>query len=300
MKHLKYILLLLLVTFTAGCARLDDNFFNLTDKITAYQRDNYKGEQDFMLDENYQIPDSLIHEFTLRSKTPGEEKEYKIYATYIGDISKIATDTVIMYCHGNKWHMDFYWQRAKLLANTGGKNHYGVLMIDYRGYGLSEGSPDEQGLYADADAALAWLKLQGLTNERLIMYGFSMGSAPATELTANPRSMQPAKLILEAPVGAVETMVQDAAVLAMPASFVTDLKFDNAEKIKKVQQPFMWIHGVDDDFVAMKTHGEMVYKNFQGTYSEAHRIENGNHGTVPQTWGFENYLNAVNKFITKK
>lgn len=300
MKLTYYIIFFLALCIFSACAKLDNNFFNLSDKITAYQRDNYKGVQDFILDNNYKIPDSLIHEFILNSKTPGEEKEYKIYATYIGELAKIATDTVIIYCHGNKWHMDFYWQRAKLLANTGGKNRYGLMMVDYRGYGLSEGTPDEAGLYADVDAALSWLKQQGLKDERLIMYGFSMGSAPATELTANPRSMRPAKLILEAPVGSVETMVQDAAVLEMPSSFVTDLKFDNSEKIKKVQQPFMWMHGVEDDFVAMKTHGEVIYKNYKGTYSEAHRIEGANHGTVPQTWGFENYLTALNQFIARK
>ena len=37
--------------------------------------------------------------------------------------------------------MDFYWQRAKLLANVGGKNRFGVMYLDYRGYGLSEGVP---------------------------------------------------------------------------------------------------------------------------------------------------------------
>lgn len=82
--------------------------------------------------------------------------------------------------------MDFYWSRVQLLANTGGKNHYGVLMVDYRGYGLSEGKPTEEGLYADVDARLQWLKTSWLSNERLVMYGFSLGSAPATKSTAAP------------------------------------------------------------------------------------------------------------------
>ena len=77
-----------------------------------------------------------------------------------------------MYCHGNKWHMDFYWQRAKLLAHTNGKNKYGVLMMDYRGFGMSEGDPTENGMYADVNACMKWLKDKGLTNSRLIIYGF--------------------------------------------------------------------------------------------------------------------------------
>ena len=113
----------------AGCARLDDSFFNPNHtKITAYKLDSYTGETDFRLDASYKIDDSLVHLFTLNSQAPGENSPTKIYALYIGHMARIATDTVIMYCHGNKDHMDFYWPRAELLANTNGKNNYGVMM----------------------------------------------------------------------------------------------------------------------------------------------------------------------------
>ena len=52
-------------------------------------------------------------------------------------------------------------------------------------------------MYQDADACLRWLESRGLTNDRLIIYGYSLGSAPTCELTANPRSMSPNKIILE-------------------------------------------------------------------------------------------------------
>jgi pimeloyl-ACP methyl ester carboxylesterase len=292
----KPLFLFALIAF-AGCVKLDDNLYNKDNTIQSYQRDEYTGETDFILDSSYTIPASLIHEFTLQSQTSAESKATTIYATYIGDLSTISADTVIMYCHGNKWHMDFYWQRAKLLANVGGKSRFGVLMIDYRGYGLSEGDPTEEGMYADVDAALAWLRQNGLTGNRLIMYGFSLGTAPATELTANPRSLVPAKLMLEAPFASAEVMVQDASGLSMPGSFFTSLKIDNAEEIKKVNQPFFWIHGVNDDFLSIKTHGEVVYKNYHGQRSEAHRIEGGNHGTIQITMGIDNYKKTVLDFI---
>jgi pimeloyl-ACP methyl ester carboxylesterase len=234
----------------------------------------------------------------LQSKAPGETEATKIYAVYIGNPQRITTDTVIMYCHGNKDHLDFYWPRAQLLANTKNKNRYGVMMVDYRGYGLSEGKPSEEALYADVDAALQWLKSRGLTNNRLIMYGFSMGSAPATKLTAEPRSMTPSKLMLEAPMASAEAMVRDASGLALPGSFATDLKINNAEIIKKVKQPLFWIHGVEDDFLGMKTQGEVVFKNHTGL-KEAHRIPDAGHSNVPNKFGFQNYLKAVGDFISK-
>ncbi len=281
----------------AGC-RLDDNLFNAS-KLKSYSFANYTGEVDFKLDAAYQIPDSLLHLFTLDSKAPGEGSSTKVYALYIGDISRIATDTVIMYCHGNKDNMDFYYPRAALLANTNGKNRYGVLMIDYRGYGMSEGKPSEEGLYADADAALQWLKTEGLTNDRLVIYGFSMGSAPATKLTAEPRSMIPSKLMLEAPFASAQVLVQDATGLDLPATFVTDLSINNAEEIKKVQQPLFWIHGMDDNYLNMETTGELVYANYKGTYKEAHRIPSAGHSNIPNTMGFDNYLKVVGDFMLK-
>lgn len=296
----KIIFLVLIIIGLSGCLRLDDNLFNPNStKISEYKLENYTGEIDFRLDASYLIADSLIHIFHLASQASDESGATKIYAIYIGNIDSIATDTVIMYCHGNRDHMDFYWQRAKLLANTKSKNRFGIMMIDYRGYGLSEGKPTENGLYADTDAALKWLKNKGLSDDRLVMYGFSMGTAPATKLSAENYSMKPGKLMLEAPFASADIMIQDASGLAMPGAFFTDLKINNAEEIKMVQQPFFWIHGEADDFLNMETNGAIVYNNYNGIYKEAHRIPNAGHGSIPNTLGFQNYLNLVGNFITQ-
>ena len=295
----KYFPILLILFLFTSCLRLDDNLFNPKTDITAYKLDNYTGETDFTLDVSYQIPDSMIHIFQIASQSPEESTSTLIYAIYIGNINTIGSDTVIMYCHGNTDHMDFYWPRTKLLANTTAKNKYGVLMIDYRGYGLSEGKPSETGLYADVDAALQWLKSKGLTNNRLVMYGFSMGSAPATQLSAGNYSLKPMKLMLEAPFASAEVMVQGGSGLGMPGAFFTDLKIDNAEEIKQVNQPLFWLHGQDDDFLNITTHGEVVFDNYAGMYKEAHRIAGAGHSTIEETMGFQNYLNAVGEFIRK-
>lgn len=292
------VFLTILLMTMGSCLRLDENLFNLSEKITEYKLDDYRGEQDFILDASYDIPSERIALFTLWSQAADESNPTVIYALYIGDESRIDTDTIIMYCHGNKWHMDFYWQRAKLLAHTGGKNRYGVMMIDYRGYGLSQGEPTEDGMYADVDAALGWLRGNGLTNDRLVMYGFSLGSAPACELTASPRSMTPAKLILESPIASASVMVQDASQLSLPPSYVTNLKIDNAEKIRSISQPFLWMHGDSDLFLSYKTHGEVVYNNYGGSYKEKHIIPGADHGEVPLKFGFYEYNQVLLEFIS--
>lgn len=282
--------------FMQSCMRLDSNLFNNI-KLSEYYTEKTFVEQEVAVDASYLIPDSLVHVFTLTSDDNGSKAT--IYAEYIGNINRIATDTVIMYFHGTKGHMDYYWNRTKILANTGGKNHFGVMTIDYRGYGKSEGKPTESGMYADGEAALQWLKNNGLTGDRLVIYGFSLGTSVATYSTANPISLVPAKLVLEAPFANAATMVQDAALLAIPPSYFTNLSVNNADQIKNVKQPFMWIHGTADDFLSITTHGEVVYKNYHGTYSEAHRITGAVHTDVPAVWGLENYKAALLAFIRR-
>ncbi len=297
MKYIIHITVCALVAFSS-CLKLDNNFYNKK-TLSTYELDAYTGDQDFILDATYTIPSSLISLFTVPSQTAKESSPTNIYSIYIGDINKISTDTVILYCHGNKWHMDFYWQRAKLLANVKGKNHFGVMFMDFRGYGLSGGEPSEEGMYADVDACMQWLKSKGLTDQRLIIYGFSMGTAAATELCSKPRTLKPSKLILEAPFASAEVMVQDAARINMPAAYVTDLKIDNAEEIKNVKQPFLWIHGLNDNFLNYKTHGEVVYKNYSGVYGSSYMVEGADHGEVPSKMGFEQYKKVIGDFIVK-
>jgi pimeloyl-ACP methyl ester carboxylesterase len=295
MKKLSVSLLLLLFS---SCLKLDSNLYNNA-PLKEYKLDAYTGEQDFVLDETYAIPANRTHLFTLPSQAEDEKDPTTIQALYIGETDRIRTDTIILYCHGNKWHMDFYWQRAKLLAHVNGKNNYGLMMMDYRGYGLSGGKPTEKGMYADVNACLKWLKAMGLTNERLIMYGFSLGSAPACELTAKPREMSPAKLILEAPFASAAVMVADASRLNMPAEYFTDLKIDNAEEIKKVRQPYLWLHGDNDLFLNYKTHGEVVYKNYSGIYKTKYIVSGADHGEVPEKMGFTRYLETLGEFIRR-
>jgi pimeloyl-ACP methyl ester carboxylesterase len=228
-----------------------------------------------------------------------EEGSAKMSAIYVGDINNIATDTVILYCHGNKDHMDFYWPRQKLYANTGGLGRYGVLMFDYPSFGLSEGKASEANMYRSTARAIQWLKDQGLQNERFVIFGFSLGSAAACEVAAHPSeyALAPSKLILEAPFASAEVMIQDAALLSMPGSFLVDLKIDNATEIKNINIPLLWIHGKDDSFLTVKSHGQPVYDNKTNGYKEAYLVPGGEHETTPFVAGYQNYIDKLAAFM---
>lgn len=288
-----------LLAFLSCNQRLDSNLYN-QQKVDSYLWDNYSGEVDFILDESYKIEADRFVQFPLISKGIQGEADVSIQAVYLGDIQRIATDTVILYCHGNKDQMDFYWQRAKLLAHTGRKHQYGVMMFDYRGFGMSEGEPTEEGMYNDVQAALDWLKDRGLSSDRLVVYGFSLGSAPSTRIASFTEGLRPCQLILEAPFASSQQMVRDASLSEMPASLFTDAKINNAEIIKSVEIPFCWIHGNKDAFLDIETHGRQVYNNYDGVYREAHVVEGAGHSTVPQTLGFVSYSAILKSFIQRK
>jgi pimeloyl-ACP methyl ester carboxylesterase len=285
-----------LLIVTACNKRLDDFLFNGA-RISQYYLDDFSGPVSIDLQGQYFLPPSMIHQFTYTIQDQGEQ--LTIHAIYTGNIQSISTDTVILYCHGNRDHMDFYWPRQKLYSYLGGLGRYGVLMIDYPGFGMSEGKSTEENMYASVDGALQWLKNQGLTDERLIMFGFSLGSAPVCKVAGEKNfAMNPSKIILEAPFASAEIMVQDASLLAMPGSFFVNVKIDNAEQIKNVNIPLLWIHGDADDFLAIDKHGEIVFKNYSGSFGKAVRVPGGGHESTPVFMGLENYMNEILSFIT--
>jgi pimeloyl-ACP methyl ester carboxylesterase len=220
---------------------------------------------------------------------------YTIYAVYIGDIETIATDTIILYAHGQALHMDVYYPRASLLAHTNGKLNYGVLMMDYRGFGMSEGVSSESGLSEDVDACIDWLIANGATAERTIYYGFSLGCIPVIERAANRSDFKPAKMILESPLASVENLTHGSLLLNVNPKYITTLNFNNAEQIRAVTSPLMWLHGEIDDYVNIEN-GELVYSNHPGP-KVAYRIKEGNHGDIPPVMGYNKYLDALGTFI---
>jgi pimeloyl-ACP methyl ester carboxylesterase len=298
MKKTIALITALLLISTACKKRLDDFLFNNDNSITEYLLDDYTGRTTLDVGSEYHIADSMIHIFEFPITSEGQD--LMISAIYVGDIDEIATDTVIMYCHGTADHNDFYWPRQKLYANLGSKHRFGVLMVDYPGYGLSEGNPTEQNMYDAVNGGLSWLKSKGLTNDRLVMFGFSLGSAPVCEVGGNGSNftMQPSKIILEAPFASAEKMIQDASVLAFPGSYFVNVKIDNAEEIKKVNVPLLWIHGEADTFLAIDKHGEVVFNNYAGPLKTAVRVSGGDHEDTPFVMGYSNYLSALLTFIT--
>jgi fermentation-respiration switch protein FrsA (DUF1100 family) len=147
---------------------------------------------------------------------------------------------VIVYFHGNGGALRFRVARFRRLIADG----VGLVALEYRGYGGSAGSPSEQGLIADAQAAYRFAAGR-YPPQQLVLWGESLGSGVAIALAA------------ERPVGRVmlEAPFTSAVALGarhywyLPVSLLMKDQFRSDLRIGKVTAPVMIMHGVHDRVV---------------------------------------------------
>jgi hypothetical protein len=147
---------------------------------------------------------------------------------------------VAVYFHGNA---ESAAQNLPFAADLAGRG-IGVFLAEYRGYGGLPGSPSEEGLYADGEAAVDAALAAGAKPERLLLIGRSLGSGVATELAVR-RSC--ALLVLISPY---TSMVDMGRGIAGPAAgLAVPDRYDNLEKIGRTRCPVVILHGSRDDVV---------------------------------------------------
>jgi len=121
-----------------------------------------------------------------------------------------------------------------------------VLIIDYRGFGRSEGSPSEPGLYQDAAAAWRWLtQSRGVAAGNIVLFGRSLGGAVAVQLAAQT---EPAALIVESSfdeLGSVAKVHYPLLSRLIPLRY----RFSAVEQIASVRCPLLVLHSPDDEIV---------------------------------------------------
>ncbi len=277
-----------------GCLSLDPFLFK-EESVSEYKLDNYTGNTEcsdaisFLNSNSYPLP--YIDTVTI---TSGKETIYGILCRK--DATPLTSaDTIICYFHGTSDHIDLYWPRTRLLFATG----YPVFIIDYKGYGKSTGEPTEKGIYEDGRTALEYIRTT-YNNPHVIIYSYSLGSLVGCEVTSTDALNQIIQVILEAPIGSVETLVQDASYLNLPGSYVTTFTGNNADRMKKVSIPLLWIHGTEDETLNRETNGLLVWKEYRkfnpdkGYYI---KVEGAGHSTNPQTIGYVRYIKCLMDFI---
>jgi uncharacterized protein len=189
---------------------------------------------------------------------------------------------VILYFHGNGGALAGEVERFRRLIGDG----IGLVALEYRGYGGNEGSPTEQGLIEDAEAAYAFARAH-YPVQQIVVWGGSLGSGVAVALAAEKPV---GRLILEAPYTSAEA-VGARRYWYLPVRLLMKDQFHSDERIGKVTAPLMIMHGMHDRVIPY-TMGEQLFE-LANKPKHIVRFLDGGHDDLDA----QGALNAVARFL---
>lgn len=192
---------------------------------------------------------------------------------------------VILYCHGNAGTVESWSLAASELQQS---QQCAVLVFDYRGYGKSEGTPSEAGLFRDARTARRWLaKRTGVQEKDIVLLGRSLGGGVAVELAAKDGARG---LILQNTFSSLPDVAAYHVPWLLPHWMMTQ-RFDSIEKIQHYRGPLLQCHGDKDRLIPIK----LARNLFDEAPGEKHfiTIPGGDHNDPPN----DAYQKALREFL---
>uniref|UniRef100_A0A1B6JLD1 Protein ABHD13 n=1 Tax=Homalodisca liturata TaxID=320908 RepID=A0A1B6JLD1_9HEMI len=208
---------------------------------------------------------------------------------------KVSQVPTLVYLHGNAGNVGHRLYNASELYNN---LHCNLLMLEYRGYGLSKGSPSEEGLCMDARAAIDFLSSRPDINQRLIIvFGRSLGGAVAVDLAARPEySARIWCLILENTF----TSIPDMALTLIHWNFIKYFplwffknKFMSKRKVSHIQVPTLFISGLSDALVPPDMMKEL-HTLCGSLQKQLLQVDSGTHN---DTWVCPGYYANIANFL---
>jgi fermentation-respiration switch protein FrsA (DUF1100 family) len=179
----------------------------------------------------------------------------------------------VLFLHGNAGNVTDRIEALRALHDTVGA---AVLILDYRGYGRSEGKPNEQGVLQDARAARSWLaERAGIDESQIVLLGESIGGAVAVQLAAEA---PPRALVLQNPF----TSMPDVAAVHypfLPVRLLMDTQLNSLAKIKDYRGPLMISHGADDEVVPL-AQGRRLFDAASSQQKQFFEIPGGTHNEL--------------------
>jgi fermentation-respiration switch protein FrsA (DUF1100 family) len=196
---------------------------------------------------------------------------------------------VLLSFHGNAENLGMTLERMKVLSSLG----LNLFALDYRGYGKSAGSPDEAGVYRDADAAYRYLTAErGFRPQDIIIHGQSIGGAVAIDLASR---VECGGLIAESTFTTLREMAFRTLLIPLYA-YVAKSEFKSSEKISAVRAPILIIHGKRDQLIPFSM-GERLYALAPQPKTFA-PLELAGHNDVLLV-DRDVYLDRLREFVTK-
>ena len=157
----------------------------------------------------------------------------------------------ILFLHGNAGSLENRIHKINHFKDM----NVNFLLVSWRGFSGNRGKPTEKGLYEDARSALRWLKTKGVNENNIIIYGESLGTGVATEISQNKNF---AGIILESPFTSMVDAGKDKYPY-LPVRLLLKDKYENDKKIKNIKSSVLIMHGKIDNIVPFHM-GQKMYK----------------------------------------
>lgn len=186
----------------------------------------------------------------------------------------------VLYAHGNGGNMGDWVPVIQMFTKRG----YGFFAFDYRGYGKSQGSPSEQGLYKDITAASRYLHdTQHIGPSQQIALGGSLGSA----VVINAATQIPFRAVIAyacmSSAPAVAEHLRDTGTMSwlkyLPLQAVMQQTFNSLSKIEKINSPLILLHGERDHMMPVSM-PKALYTKATSPQKTLILIPNAGHGDV--------------------
>ncbi|KAJ9062997.1 hypothetical protein DSO57_1004629 [Entomophthora muscae] len=209
-----------------------------------------------------------------------------------------SKNDVVLYLHGNAANRGSHVRYSTYESITLGLNSH-LIVIDYRGFGDSTGTPSEYGLFQDSLAAWNWLMDQGVDASRITILGHSLGTGVSSRLVSHLNSINvyPKAMILTAPYSSIGRVLFDFRLfhffpLFSPLKFIPDHekhalkylehRFDTNALIPTLQTPFILFHGVNDAQIP-STHSWCLFNSSLDSFGKTR--EDFTSSTLPRATG---------------
>ena len=153
--------------------------------------------------------------------------------------------------HGNAGHVGHRVEKFRKILKAG----YGFFFLEYRGYGGNPGKPTEKGLHLDALSALNFLREKKIPDQKIILYGESLGTGIAVQLGT---TMKAKAIILETPYTSIADLAQQH-YWYLPAKWLIFDRFELLGIIENIQSPLLILHGEKDKITDI-SYGQKVFE----------------------------------------
>lgn len=213
------------------------------------------------------------------------EDDERLHAWFV---PAVESRGVLLFFHGNAGNISHRLESLRIFHRL----QLDVLILDYRGYGRSTGSPSEQGLYRDGQAAWRYLtELRGMDPAEIVLFGRSLGAAVGANLAAR----QPAAgLIVESGFTSVADLGADLYPF-LPVRLLARYRYPIAEDLAQVTGPVLVIHSREDEIIPFE-HGQALYAAASEP-KELLEIQ-GTHNTGFLTSG-DQYIQGLEAFLNQ-